>query len=399
VTLAQIQTMPVYEVVDRTVDDNYALSIGSAFDIEGTDVYSDSEYYYILQSDGVQTFTVQIDKTTGGYKYRNVSDLFVSPVETPTLLAPQDAMVLADEFFADEGAGLPGAAYHTGDTLTMVEERVESQVAGPGVGLLEEEQELSRTPVLISLSYGRVVTPEVTINTPLGVQSAQATISLVGPGARTKMYLGDGGDILGVQGGSRDIQTTGEQVTLMDAATAWDRYLADPSIAIIEIPWIADTISKTGETLAYYEQPHAQGQAELIPSWVFSATFSAEGVVLAEGVAVYVPASDAYWPPEVVIESPTSEAEFEAGQMVSFSGTVSQYGTPPFSYEWRSNYDGFLGNGQAIAAPLTTALAKGNVVTHTITLKVTDANGQLGSASSTVLVRAAAYMPIVVRNQ
>jgi hypothetical protein len=401
VTLAQIQTLPIYEVVDRTVDDNYVLSIGSAFDMEGTEVYSDTEYYYILQSDGVQTFTVQVDKTSGGYKYRDVSELFVSPVETPTLLAPDDAMVLADEFFADEGKDLPGAAYHTGDIRTIaVEERVESLMPAPGVSVAsEEEVEVSRTPVLISLSYGRVVTPEVTINTPLGMQSVQATISLVGPGARTKMYLGDGGDILGVQGGSRDIINTGEPVSIMDASVAWDKFLSDPSIALATIPYAYDEITRIGETLGYYEFPQFQDQSELIPTWVFSTSMSVGGETLPEGTYVYVPASAEYMPPVVEIETPAADTVFESGEMVSFSGSVLEQGKAPFTYEWSSSHDGFLGNGESLEAPLTAAVAHGSVVSHTITLQVIDANGQQGTDSTMVYVKTGVYLPLVTKGQ
>jgi len=386
-------------VVDREVNEEYVLEIAFSFGMTGTveDIGTDDEYYYMVNTDGVVTYTLQVDIVTGGYKYRNASELWVSPVESPALPTADDAKVIGDAFFTGEGANLPGAAYRTGEILTMVEERVEAQEAAPGGGILLE-QEISRTPVLFSLSYGRVITPEVGVKMASGLrQQQQQTLSLVGPGARTKMYLGDMGERLGVQGGSRDIQTTGEQVTIMDADKVWDMYLADPTIAVVEIPWMADVISKTAETLGYYEQPHAQGQTELIPAWIFTADFYAAGELLAEDVAVYVPAAAEYLPPEVSIEAPTAGAEFRPGELVTFSGSVVQYGKSPFTYEWYSSHDGSLGSGATIDASLTTQIREGKIISHTISFKVTDANGQRGADSERVFVQAAVYLPIILK--
>jgi hypothetical protein len=206
--------------------------------------------------------------------------------------------------------------------------------------------------------------------------------------------------MLGLQGGSRDIAFTGEQVTIMDATKAWDLYLADPTIALAQIPWDADTVEKTGETLGYYEQPHLQGQAQMIPTWIFSATFSNEGTILAEDVLVYVPASADYMPPDVAITAPAEGTVFSPGDLVTFEGeVVGENGMPPFTYEWYSSSDGFLGSGATLQAPLSTALGKGEVLDHVISLEVTDANGQQGTATVNVFVKTAVYLPLIMRSQ
>ncbi len=393
--LANIETMPVYEVVDREVNEEYVLNIASAFEMTGT-LGTDDEYYYMLDTTGVETHTLQIDIASGGYKYRKASELWVSPVDPPALPLADEAMLIGDEFFTGEGANLPGAAYRTGDPEVTTEEQVEVEAVTTGAGVLQE-QELSRIPVNLSLSYVRAITAEVGVRTAFGLRQQAQPLSLVGPGARTKMYLGDMGDILGVQGGSRDIQATGEEVTIMDADKAWDMFLADPTVALAQIPWVADEILKTAETLGYYEQPQLEGQAELIPAWIFTADFYAAGELLAEEVLVYVPAAAEYLPPEVSIEAPTAGAEFKAGELVTFSGSVVQYGKPPFTYEWHSSHDGFLGSGATIAAPLTTLIREGEVVSHTISFQVSDANGQQGTSSKRVFVKAAVYLPIILK--
>jgi hypothetical protein len=183
----------------------------------------------------------------------------------------------------------------------------------------------------------------------------------------------------------------------MDADKAWDLFLADPTIAVAQVPWVADVITRTAQTLGYYELPHAQDQQELIPVWIFTADFYAAGQLLAEDVLVYVPAAAEYIRPEVAIQAPTAGAKFKAGEQVTFSGSVVQYGKPPFTYEWYSSHDGFLGSGASIQAPLTTAIREGEVVSHTISFQVTDTNGQQGTATTSVLVKAGVYLPIILK--
>ncbi|MGQ9601039.1 MAG: hypothetical protein ACUVWZ_16725, partial [Anaerolineae bacterium] len=315
----------------------------------------------------------------------------------PALPTTDEALVIGQRFFAGAGKNLPGAAYHTGSTLTMVEEQVEVRQVTLESGILQE-QEISRIPTLFSLSYGRVITPTLGVHTAFGLRRQNETLSIVGPGARTKMYLGDLGEIVGAQGGSRDVETTGE-VTIMDADKAWDLYLKNPAIALAQVPWVADVISRTAETLGYYEQPHGQGQKELIPAWIFTADFYAGGQLLAGGVLVYVPAAAEYLPPEVVIESPQTGAEFKAGEQVTFLGSVLQYGKPPFTYEWYSSHDGFLGTGASMTAGLSAGVIESTVISHTITLQVTDANRQQGTASIMVRVKPVVILPLLLKGR
>jgi hypothetical protein len=77
----------------------------------------------------------------------------------------------------------------------------------------------------------------------------------------------------------------------------------------------------------------------------------------------------------------------------------AEFGKEPYTFDWYSSHDGFLGSGQTLPAMLTGAVEKGSLVSHTITLQVTDANGQKGAASENVYVRTAVYLPIVLKNR
>jgi hypothetical protein len=393
----QIQALPVLQVMPREVNEDLVLQvIAPAFGMADTMVYSDTEYFFLMSATEVETHTLQIDKASGGWKYRIQNELWVPPPTPPRLPGPETALMIADNFFASQGEALPGAWYRTGEILLMTEEMVEVQMDSLGSEILQE-QELQRVPVDVAVSYGRV--EQLPVQTRQGIRMQE--LSIVGPGARTKVYVGDGGKILGVQGGSRDIQATGETVPLLGSDEAWALFLEDPTIALASIPWAYDeVISSTvpGPTLGYYEEPQAQGQQELVPTWVFSATFYAGGEPLDKAL-VYVPAAGEYLPPQVQIDSPADGSEFSPGEAIAFSGSVVQYGQAPFAYEWHSSHDGLLGTEATINAPLTAAIGKSTVISHTISLQVTDANGQEGADSIQVFIRPAVYLPLILKNR
>ena len=59
---------------------------------------------------------------------------------------------------------------------------------------------------------------------------------------------------------------------------------------------------------------------------------------------------------------------------------------------WTSSLEGALGNGSSLT---TSGLRVG---THTITLAVTDSNGNVGTETIQVFIGAKVYLPIMLRN-
>jgi hypothetical protein len=345
----------------------------------------------MVQPSGIYTYTLQVDRMTGSYKYRNATKLWATPKEPPRLPPKQEALDRAESFFREYAEILPaaGAGYRNGETLFWYEEQVLTAKA-PGDAVARVEVAEVVTPTNAALSYGRL----------LDIPQYELSLSMVGPGARTKMYLGDAGEILGVQGGSREVGEVGV-VKILSADDMWDRFMKDPGIALLPPPGVYERIERQGEpALAYFEQPYTEQQTQLIPTWVFSTTMtlgSDARQAQTQGTWIYVPAASEYFPPEASILSPADGETFGLGELVTLSGEV-HYGRAPYTFDWYSSVQGFLGTGLTIDVPLWPALAKGDLTSHTITLQVTDANGQQGSDSVEVTVKADIYLPVVLRN-
>lgn len=391
-----LDTLPVYEVVPRTVDENYAANIAETLSMSGT-LETDGEVYAISDTSGGVTRTLEVDVASGGYIYQNVSELWVPPEPgTPTALpGPEEAAQLAESFFLANQA-LPGIQYRT-DQEAEVENAV--QTVKESSGLLDAGAIVQEQGVDVMVSYGRRL--------PTGSLLA-SEVSVAGPGSSTKLYLGQQGGTLanqlpiGLQGGARDVEATGKSVQVQSADKAWGDFLEDHELAVVTVPLDADEIVRkpASDTLAYYEQPQGVSQAELIPVWTFYADFSKEGELLASDVLIYVPASPDYYPPTATIDEPASGTTVRAGQAVAFSATASGP-FQPFTYEWLSSHDGLLGTGATITATLTPVMHpdQAEAGSHTITVKVTNANGQVRTASIVLnVLPRGVYLPLVRRN-
>jgi len=85
------------------------------------------------------------------------------------------------------------------------------------------------------------------------------------------------------------------------------------------------------------------------------------------------------------------------GQSVPLEGMVSG-GKAPYTYLWTSSVDGELGVELTLTSPaLHTDVGKGVLTANKLTLLVVDANGLNATATVDVLVRAAVYLPLSLK--
>ncbi len=384
-------SVPIVQVLDRTVNEDYVRDlIAPAFELTGP-VERQGMFFSMGQvTDGI-TETLLVDTQSGGYSYHNLSKLWTTPVITPTL--PENgriANLMVNNWFSDPMRRfLPGANYRNYSYLFSLEgvysELLKQSANGELTG-----QVTSNIPTDVSMTYPRVIT--ATAGTAQGTQLA--TYPLFGPGARTVVYLGDQGEVIGVQGGSRDVNVLTDMVELLDPNVVWDMFLETPSIAIGEIPFIADTITHTLPIQGYYEMPYFVHQDELIPVYEFRSWFYQAGKLVAGDYPVYLPAAAMYLPSQATILNPPDGSTFSAGDLILFEGEVTG-GTPPFAYKWTSSSDGILGDTLDVVHTIGSEIRTNTVFNPTISFQVTDANGLVSTDTITLAIKPIFWLPFV----
>jgi len=184
-------------------------------------------------------------------------------------------------------------------------------------------------------------------------------------------------------GNWRKIKKIGD-VDVMTKQQAWDLFLkhrSRVSIAPVETTYDRAEPNLVTATQAYYEVPAMEYQRELIPCWIFRVKYY-EGNDLSTTADTYVPAALSYFPPVVKITSPADGSTYDYGQTITFDcNTVAGFGTPPYTYFWKSNVDGFLSSAKSFSTNalsvncLCSTCSGGQPSPHKIKVTVTDAKG------------------------
>jgi len=178
------------------------------------------------------------------------------------------------------------------------------------------------------------------------------------------------------------------------------------------VTWAAD--DEDGDTLTYVVLYSADDGQSWLPiatdlteaSFAFDTTFVGGGdtsrirVLASDGVNTGLADSAAFGvsrkPPEVFIDAPEEGTGFTVGEPVLFLGhgyDLEDGPLPDAALSWRSDHDGFLGNGEWIEAD---QLSPG---THRITLSAQDSDGNVAEASVNIRVGAETiYLPLCLRD-
>jgi hypothetical protein len=331
----QIQELPVFSVIPYSAEEaqeDYSqlanvfgvpgdMIVRSAAVGEDVDPPTDPTDNTFLANTGSTSQTLEVDTESGIYHYANLDALFTESAAAQALalraasanyISQDDAIDIANNFLNQNGlmpadAVVDKVEFDTTGTLGKPDGDNIFNTAG-----IDSEEDVAQleTTTNLQVTYKRVLTTEVA--TAAGVQQLEFTV--VGPGAKQKVYLPPTGQVnaagvmqadpLGAQGGWRAVEqavnaASGEAVTvdIYNQATAEALYAAlGDAVTMNALPMDITSYDVVSGTLAYHESSAGNSQGELIPVYQLGTNF-----VLATGANVhdflYIPASANYLRP------------------------------------------------------------------------------------------------------
>ncbi|MCK5264150.1 MAG: hypothetical protein KAR03_00960 [Candidatus Thorarchaeota archaeon] len=324
--------MPIYEMTIPTVNASYAQSLASSlFGI--SDVLAEEvEGIYVVNWGN--NF-LEVDSTDGSIWFANYDKLWNISLGVGAT-TPGECSVLADEWLAENGL-FPANAFHTniGNTSAIAYN-------------IDSGESLSKI-----LQYH--VNYEFTIG----------EFPITGESAQVSVMMGEGGEIIGFDWKWRDIKPdVHTTATLIEYESILDVY---------QIP----TSSVLEHRLAY-TTVEGDGNNFLFPVYEISRVETDD-----EGNDVYYEgeydATDYKPRVDIVSPQPSHSITVSPGQSITFDCEV-EYGTPPYTYEWHSDYDGVLSTASTFSiSTLSEPLKIDVVVPHAVTVVVCDSEGRRDS--------------------
>lgn len=343
----------LYQVNSRSIDSSYIRSLARTMNLSTRYGYDERLDFFYANGEGKQTMT--IDRETGIYNYLDLDRMWVPQERSPELPAPSEAAEMVIEFLSNNGL-LPDDAILE-DVITEHFDKVNRDN-----GETVERQDSNRQVI-----FSRV----------LNASDEGYEAPVTGPGAKMMAYVDETG-IIGLKGGYRNVDYV-DDVEIISADEAWELLLAHKSDILLATPGLPlDELVRLDAHFGYYEKGIGQYQEYLIPAWIFDVEFFSNDMNQGNGQLI-VPASERFYPLVSTITSPANNDVFGEGEMIELRGTAD-YGQAPYTFEWTSDSDGFLGNGDVIRTTLNSNERDGFILQNTITLTVTDANGQKKSS-------------------
>ena len=392
---ADLERLPIIRIMPREVNEDYIRNIGQSFGLTSEILADpDGSAFYVVGGDEDEK-QVRIDAKTGAFYYQDLGELWTDPERERALPdTAEAAMGVAHQFLAAHD-NLPGVFEWNSKITPTAYLEMASEAASPEIE--GQHRPLLSNATQWSISYMRTVNVD-------GVD-----LSIVGPGSRQNVYVGDGGEVIGLKSGYVPLQIDQQRevVPILTAEEAWQAFLADPTVAVAQPP-TADlySLTATPPTLAYYQQPTTESQQELIPVWVFEADLyvqtederAADDMQIADNALIYVQAEET---PDAqlvaTIDAPAPGQTLMPWQTVDLAGSAAG-GLAPYSFEWSSEVNGTLGQGEALSGVSLSADTRARSFgANLITLTVTDANGLTATATVEVNVLVGNYLPTIRR--
>lgn len=398
VDVSQIGEMPVFETPPLSLDEQNqewdTLTTAFGFEVGNTVMAADSPTRTV-SADGRE---LEMDNDSGLFYYIDHTKLFTETqpaLSGLTLLTAEQAQATADAFLTNNGL-MPGDAQ-----FYEVVEDTQTQATLPGrqAGLSLGAAEVVTTTADYQVIYSRVIT-----YTPPGLNlSAPMEFSVVGPGAKLKVYVEPTasslalqqtgtGDVSGAMGGWRRVQAEGgPTLKAMVPVLPYDKVeklfeQLEPQVALANVPFQNPTNKEVlSYTLAYWEGPAGVGQGELIPAYALTAKYSGSvdvspGVTETQVVTgvTYIPSNAEYIRPYAKIIANSAEGKVVVpGDKVVLTAADASLTLAQLGHD--ASLDFVLGSGDVVYEWYRGSVADGNsigtgrTITYTVTLAGEDA--------------------------
>jgi hypothetical protein len=376
--------------------------------------------------------TVQLDKNSGLYSFADVAQLWTAEqaetalavtAASPNYISQDDARTIADRFLRQNQLFDTGSTFNEviSDTISVP---LDAGVVPTSPLSAASVEQVDESAVLWQVIYAR----RLTVDLVSAAGTVQEEFSVVGPGAKQKVYVPVTADVtaasklqtepIGLQGGWREVQAqvnaaTGQlvMVDILPEEQVKQLYLALPDrVALNDVPLDVENREILSTTIAYWEDAQGVSQAELTPVYEFLVRMTDRNSGDEIEDYVYVPASPLYMRPYAEIVS-VSQATGATGRQLTLtaadaSQTLQTLGEGDFDFALGTGADGdylydwfvdgeSIGTGRSIVYNLpSNSGSLRNALT--IELRVTNADSpNTQSATDSVTVEPSLFLPLI----
>jgi len=336
--------MPIYELITPEVNQSYAQSLAySLFDIRDT-VAEENEGIFFVNL-GSRSF--EIDRRDGSMWYADYSKIWnVSlGIEVPT---PASCRSTADAWLREKGI-LPSAASF-------------ASIGTTNATTYTPDGETYHSKILqYNINY----------------EFTQGDIPITGDAAQITVMIGEGGDTLGFD-------------------WKWREPKAEPyaMYELIEYESILEVNGINPEHVIDHRLVYTTDDDNdfLFPAYEIEFLEPADNEMPIE-IHNFMVIDSTFFKPEVEIITPTSGISMMPGTSITFDCNV-QLGTPPYTYEWGSDFDGVLSTSKTFSTQTLSELSKSGIpIPHAISVRVRDAENRGTSDCIAVTIETVDFNP------
>ncbi|WP_165077313.1 hypothetical protein [Methanogenium sp. MK-MG] len=240
------ETYPVYKTVTPVVTEDYVREIAEIFSLEGDISTMGSGILQIKNTSKEPDERIEVFINSGGFRYTIPDKMFPTVDHQPDLPSDDEAKVIAETYCADRGL-LP-----EGDCFNQVSVYFSQ-------GAWDAGKEIS--------SY----------NVTLAAQCRQTINDLPTIGGATTVYIGEGGEVVGVTKKSRELEEKPVRYSNIISPEQATKELAAGNDVITPLEGNYDKVTITDISLAYWIEPLVSSQEYVYPVYVFSGTAEGNG--------------------------------------------------------------------------------------------------------------------------